>query len=307
MPQATKPPVLSEREKEVLFLAADGLTDKEIAQRLNIGTKTVRTYWDRMRTKLQAASRTQALAIALRSAYDELAASEERLRRFLDVMPVMFFAFDENYQILMLNEEAKQVLGDDHSEVTNHKDLFERMFPVPDERERMFAEWQRRQGNFRDWLARVNHADGGLRASAWASTSKTNPVPGWHSWVVGVDLKECFAAAPALEESLSAVALSESVGVWLLDCGSRSLFANEKMANLVGTRIDDLLVRSPADFLHPEDEAEVAEILHAGQPRLVPLTLRRGDDSAILTWASFCPIRNRDGSVGWHLLTVTPH
>ncbi len=85
---------LSEREREVLFLAADGLTDKEIAVRLQIGTKTVRTYWDRMRAKLGAASRTQCLALALRTAFDSMSKSEQRLKTFVDNMPVMFSAYD---------------------------------------------------------------------------------------------------------------------------------------------------------------------------------------------------------------------
>src|SRR5689334_15497103 len=71
---------LSEREKEVLFLAGEGKTDKEIAKELNIGPKTVRTYWDRMRAKLGAASRTEVLAKALQSAHDQLSASEQRIR-----------------------------------------------------------------------------------------------------------------------------------------------------------------------------------------------------------------------------------
>src|SRR6476469_3339947 len=83
-PASTQPDLgsttLSEREKEVLFLAGDGLTDKEIALRLSIGPKTVRTYWDRMRAKLGAASRTEVLAKALRSAYETLAESEQQLR-----------------------------------------------------------------------------------------------------------------------------------------------------------------------------------------------------------------------------------
>jgi PAS domain S-box-containing protein len=53
---------LSDRERTVLLLAADGLTDKEIAQRLSLSQRTIGTYWERMREKLGHYSRTQLVA-----------------------------------------------------------------------------------------------------------------------------------------------------------------------------------------------------------------------------------------------------
>ncbi|MBC8063244.1 MAG: PAS domain S-box protein [Chlorobia bacterium] len=56
---------LSEREQKILNLASSGLIDKEIATALDISLTTVRTYWDRLRSKLSASNRTHALALAL--------------------------------------------------------------------------------------------------------------------------------------------------------------------------------------------------------------------------------------------------
>ncbi len=47
-------------------MAADGLTDKEIANNLGLSLKTVHTYWDRMRQKFDASTRTQVFAKFLR-------------------------------------------------------------------------------------------------------------------------------------------------------------------------------------------------------------------------------------------------
>jgi PAS domain S-box-containing protein len=66
---------LSDRERTVLLLAADGLTDKEIALSLGLSLKTVHTYWDRMRQKFNANTRTQIFAKFLRVNVD--AASSE--------------------------------------------------------------------------------------------------------------------------------------------------------------------------------------------------------------------------------------
>jgi len=56
---------LGQRERQVLQLAAEGLTDKEIASKLKIRVSTVRTYWERIRTKLNAANRTQAVSLGM--------------------------------------------------------------------------------------------------------------------------------------------------------------------------------------------------------------------------------------------------
>jgi DNA-binding CsgD family transcriptional regulator len=57
---------LSDRERTVLLLAAEGLTDKEIAKHLSLSQRTIGTYWERMRQKLGPFSRTQLVARFLR-------------------------------------------------------------------------------------------------------------------------------------------------------------------------------------------------------------------------------------------------
>jgi DNA-binding NarL/FixJ family response regulator len=52
-------PTLSRREGEVLQLACQGLSDKEIARELGIACVTVRTYVARLLVKFGAANRTQ--------------------------------------------------------------------------------------------------------------------------------------------------------------------------------------------------------------------------------------------------------
>ena len=62
----------SRREAEVLRLAAAGLTDKEIAARFGVSITTVRSFWDRIRRKTGALSRTHATVMAVKSgAVDE--------------------------------------------------------------------------------------------------------------------------------------------------------------------------------------------------------------------------------------------
>lgn len=62
---------LSPRMAEILKLAAQGKTDKEIALHLHIGAETVSTHWKRLRAHFEAASRTEVVARVLASTYAE--------------------------------------------------------------------------------------------------------------------------------------------------------------------------------------------------------------------------------------------
>lgn len=63
-PESPEP--LTERETEVLRLLAQGLSNKEIAQALTIGEKTVKTHVSNILSKLNVPSRTQAALYAVR-------------------------------------------------------------------------------------------------------------------------------------------------------------------------------------------------------------------------------------------------
>jgi DNA-binding NarL/FixJ family response regulator len=57
---------LTEREREVLALLAEGLQHEQIAQQLGISAETVRTHLKKASDRLGASTRTQAVATALR-------------------------------------------------------------------------------------------------------------------------------------------------------------------------------------------------------------------------------------------------
>jgi DNA-binding CsgD family transcriptional regulator len=58
---------LSPQERRILYLAAMGLSDNDIAGQLQIKRSTVVTHWARLRSKLGAVDRAQAIALGIRS------------------------------------------------------------------------------------------------------------------------------------------------------------------------------------------------------------------------------------------------
>jgi DNA-binding NarL/FixJ family response regulator len=73
--QSTTEHPFSPREHEVLTLAADGLTNKEIAYRLGISERTVQFHINSIFNKTTTNSRTEAVALALRNGWINVAAS----------------------------------------------------------------------------------------------------------------------------------------------------------------------------------------------------------------------------------------
>ncbi len=68
-PQEAGPHPFSPREHEVLLLAAEGLTNKEIAYRLGISERTVQFHINSIFHKTGTNSRTEVVALALRNGW----------------------------------------------------------------------------------------------------------------------------------------------------------------------------------------------------------------------------------------------
>lgn len=119
-------PSLTPRESQLLRLAAQGYTDKEMAVVLGITRETVNTYWKRLRSKHNAASRAQLLATVLtkgnsssvlETALENLAthghASEEgaTLRALLDSLTTGVLFESPDRKVLYCNPAFVEVIG----------------------------------------------------------------------------------------------------------------------------------------------------------------------------------------------------
>lgn len=101
---------LSERERQIVRLGARGLTDKEIADRLAVSITTVRTYWIRLRRKLNATNRAQAIAHALQSL--DRCRLKEAASRLADQPWMGIAVLDEGNKVIESNQAFRELAGD---------------------------------------------------------------------------------------------------------------------------------------------------------------------------------------------------
>ena len=142
MNQSEEPGILSNRERQILILAAKGLTDAGIAQKLGISVATVGTYWGRIRGKHGQHSRTELVANFMREkaavsiaelrgenerltlelakktkAVDSVKATVELLKRVLSSAPGAIMLINDLGTIEYANEEAERLFGYAHLEL----------------------------------------------------------------------------------------------------------------------------------------------------------------------------------------------
>lgn len=136
MDQSSSSARLSERERQLLTLAAKGLTDAEIGKHLEISETTVKSYWGRVRTKLGPRNRTELVALSLgEERRHEIEHLTERVRdlerrllegthsttglhqTILDEAPDAVLAIDADGLVLYANHEAERMFGYSQSEL----------------------------------------------------------------------------------------------------------------------------------------------------------------------------------------------
>ncbi len=121
-------------------------------------------------------------------AEETLQASEERWRRVIDNMAVMFDAMDEHGNIIMWNRECERVTGFSAEEIVGNPKAVELLYPNEEYRQEMFGKWAERSEDFLNWEWDITCKDGRVKTIAWSKVSDRVPIPDWPSWYTGVDV-----------------------------------------------------------------------------------------------------------------------
>jgi two-component system sensor kinase FixL len=89
-------------------------------------------------------------------------------------------------------------------------------------------------------------------------------------------------------------------GIWMIDLDGRTWFANQRMADMLGTVASAMFGRPPTDFCLPED-ADVARGIISrnleGEPVAFEFRFQRSDGSEIPVLGGSAPIRDETGAI----------
>jgi PAS domain S-box-containing protein len=116
--------------------------------------------------------------------------SEERLRTVLENMPVMMMAFDADRKIAMWNKECERVTAFTDSEIVDNVKAIELLYPEEGYRQIVADKLAWPVNDYYSWEFDVFCKDGSAKTVAWSNISKSFPIPGCSSWVVGIDVTE---------------------------------------------------------------------------------------------------------------------
>jgi PAS domain S-box-containing protein len=75
-------------------------------------------------------------------------------------------------------------------------------------------------------------------------------------------------------------------GIWIIDVDGKTVFANARMAEILGATVDQMIGRDSFDYLYPEDAPAAQRLFEAkvrGDSKPFHFKLRRADGSAV--WA----------------------
>ncbi|GIW81290.1 MAG: hypothetical protein KatS3mg105_3097 [Gemmatales bacterium] len=87
-------------------------------------------------------------------------------------------------------------------------------------------------------------------------------------------------------------------GIWILDADLKISFVNQRMCSMLGYAADELLGRSPMDFVHESDRPHIQELLERrrrGLAEQFDFRYRRKDGSTLWAIVSSNPLLNAEG------------
>ncbi len=107
-------------------------------------------------------------------------------------------------------------------------------------------------------------------------------------------------ALRASEERYRSIVQTAYEGIWLIDTEARTLYANNRVAELLDVSVEDMLGHTMLAFVYPEDESDgYARITSnlLGNYEQFDFRFRRKDGSPLYTLACTSPIRNEEGTI----------
>ena len=171
-------------------------------------------------------------------AKEALQESEARVQLVLQNMPVMLDAFDEKGHIIVWNLECERVTGNSADEIIGNPNATQLLYPDEDYRTYLKEQLTRCGGKFRNLEWDISCKDGSKKTILWSDISEQFPIPGWHSWTIGLDITRRRQAEESLRKSEERLIEAQQVaklGHYVLDIKSGYWTNSAGLDDIFGT------------------------------------------------------------------------
>jgi PAS domain S-box-containing protein len=188
---------------------------------------------------------------------EKLKESENRLKLILDNMPVMLIAMDEFGDIIHWNRECEHVTGYMKEEIVNTPQAATLLTPDEYDMDIIHTNLVKKGGNFRNEKLDLKCKDGSIKTVMWSSLSNLYPVPGWHSWSVGINITELEAVSKALNESTEKFREAQIIarlGYWEYNHSKNRCMWDTILSGILGYSCESMEVNDTELYSHIHEE-----------------------------------------------------
>jgi PAS domain S-box-containing protein len=237
--------------------------------------------------------------------------SEERYRTLFSLAPVAVYSCDADGVIVEFNERAAELWGR-APERNDPRERYCGSYRIfhPDGRFMPHAQCPMARVLRGETLAEgereilVERPDGARKtviAHPEALRNERGEIIGAINSLYDVtERKELEAELRASEERFRGIVETASEGVWLVDMLGRTVYANERMATLLGYQVAELTGRPITDFVFPEDvelaQSYIGDNLR-GHTEQFDFRLRRRNGEAVLVLVGTSPVHDATGEI----------
>ena len=223
------------------------------------------------------------IAVALENVrlHREHIQERDRLRTILQNMPVLLVALDDKGNIVAWNQECERVTGYTADEVIGCRHIAKRLFPDRQYRRQLIKHWRQVRNDFLDWEMDIVTKSGAVRTISLSSISDRFPVPGWHTWAVGVDVTEQKELIKGIERWTARLDALRQVGLQI----TSQLNRDELLHSIVSYAVELLDGTSGGLYLHRPDKDALEWVVAVGDD-LPPIgsLIRSGEGLSGKVW-----------------------
>ncbi|WP_208862022.1 PAS domain S-box protein [Leptospira barantonii] len=172
--------------------------------------------------------------------------SEERMRKVLENMPILFMAVDSSFRFVSWNHECERVIGYSEAEVLGREGFLQTKLLKEPNASSLKMDSEIFDSDFKNWELELLAKDGKTKTILLSNLSSEFSLPGWEKWFVGVDITHTKEIERELKGSLKELsdfqtALNAVSIVAFTDRAGTIIYVNQNFCNISGYSRDELL------------------------------------------------------------------